>query len=155
MFLRPPRCVPCSPFAFAGKNKTKTHFSQTLRQRVPGGLCVGALGLRYQPQRAGKPPALFSWIDASGVVSQRTPSQNKKRSGVPLLPSPPVNGDALSSLARPPSAWVPFAFCHFALFTSLRPQCFTAKIAASVSFDFFFTSTTAAICATRVQPVPV
>jgi hypothetical protein len=71
------------------------------------------------------------------MVSQRTPSQNKNRSGVPLLPSPPVVGDALSSLARTPSAWVRSAFRQSALFTPLRPQGFTAQIPASVAFYYF------------------
>jgi len=48
---------------------------------------VGALGLRYQPQRAGKPSALFSWIVASGMVSQRTPHKTKSVRGA-FAPQP-------------------------------------------------------------------
>ena len=124
-----------------GKNKTKNHFSPTLRQRVPCGLCVGALGLRYQPQRAGKSPALFSWIVASGVVSQRTPAFLILAALCPRWLALPQRGSFCLPPLRP---------CHFATGTGLH--CADSRLSV-IFLALLFDS--AAICATRVQPVPV
>lgn len=64
--------------------------------------------------------------------------KNKNRSWVPLLPSPPLLGAALSSLACTPSAWVRSASRQSAFSTPLRAQGFTAQIAASVAFSSLF-----------------
>jgi len=116
-----------------GKIKPKNIFPQRSGKGSPAGYVWALWGSDTSLKERENHPHFSAGL-LRRAWCRNAPLTKQRAFGVPLLPSPPVIGGALSSLVRSPSAWVRFAFCHFALFTSLRPQGFTAQIAASVSY---------------------